>query len=331
MAYKHMGRTNLGYYSWCTNKTVGNWRTFVLGIGFDIEKFYKDFNVSDKKHLKKFKSHPEEQNWLNPFSGNVDFKGMDLADLFRHSMVPLTEEEIVKNINYLNADYAVGNYHGQPGSGLRSSGFSADGIRKGIEGEEIFAKMLAAAGVNNYADVYYSLKVPGIQSDIDVDCVIATSNWLYLIDMKEYKQNIKGIYAKDKGKGKYAWEENSICMLDYITGERLAEYTFSRSMSMASVQYHAMLEKMGYTDFYVIPIIVMVLTADGVAGVAKRLMLKIDDDYIDVTYAPAFVTWMSENLTDQNVQSSTSNGSVPTDIKTALEGLCKDKSNCNLL
>jgi len=147
---------------------------------------------------------------------------------------------------------------GVPGAGLHdATGMTQTNISLGVQGEENFAKALSKVRlIGNFATVW-SVPVPDQESfkpgpyGTDIDCVLATANTIYLVDLKNYKSGDVRYYAKG----------NELFCEDNGTGNQVGETkTMSRNMEMATnaMKYH-------FPQAKIIPVVVFMPTNNGEA------------------------------------------------------------------
>lgn len=144
---------------------------------------------------------------------------------------------------------------GTPGAGLQSSGFGQQQVTLGAEGEERFAKALGVTGMLNRFGTAWSVAVP--EKDVllpnkygtDIDCIIATNDSLYLVDLKNYKS----------GNVLYTSQDDNLYCYDRPTGNLVGEpKKMSRNMAMAAEAVRAHFPRMK-----VFPVVVFMPTAKG--------------------------------------------------------------------
>jgi hypothetical protein len=145
---------------------------------------------------------------------------------------------------------------GVPGEGLAEAvHFEADNIRLGQMGEENFAKALAKVNQLARFGTAWSIPVPDQERFItgpyntDIDCVLATRDNIYLIDLKNYKS----------GDIRYYNMSNLLLAEDAATGNQVGEVKeLSRNMEMAT---NAM--KHHFPETNIIPVVVFMPTNKG--------------------------------------------------------------------
>jgi hypothetical protein len=94
---------------------------------------------------------------------------------------------------------------GAPGAGLHNaSEMDEINIELGVRGEENFARALAKADLINRFETIWSVPVPDYEHfqlahyQADIDCVLATNDTIYLVDLKNYKSGAVRYYHKEK-------------------------------------------------------------------------------------------------------------------------------------
>lgn len=123
------------------------------------------------------------------------------------------------------------NLYGSPGAGLSGSGFGADQIAKGQDGELNFARALQHTGQLSRFATFWSVHMPdetvgaSTTYSSDIDCVVVSGRSIYLLDMKNYTQ------------GDVTWikEDDSLRLIDNPTGGYIGKArTMSRNMELAA-------------------------------------------------------------------------------------------------
>jgi hypothetical protein len=121
---------------------------------------------------------------------------------------------------------------GAPGAGLHNAtGMEEENIKLGVQGEENFARALAAAGlINRFATVWSVPVLDPFEYKLnryltDIDCVLATDDTVFLVDLKNYKSGAVRYYHKG----------NELFCEDTMTGQQVGETkSMSRNMAMAT-------------------------------------------------------------------------------------------------
>jgi len=148
------------------------------------------------------------------------------------------------------------NMTGVPGANLHdATGMIERNISLGVKGEENFAKALYKTRLLGKFATTWSVPVPAEDSFVpgpygtDIDCVLATKNSIYLLDLKNYKS----------GDVRYYTYRNELYCEDLPTGKQVGETkTMSRNMEMAmSVMQHH------FPDVKIIPLVVFMPTDKG--------------------------------------------------------------------
>lgn len=126
---------------------------------------------------------------------------------------------------------ALANLYGSPGAGLSGSGFGADKIAKGQDGELNFARALQHTGQLDRFATFWSVHMPdeavgaSTTYSSDIDCVVVTGRSIYLLDMKNYTQ------------GDVTWimEDDALRLIDNPTGGYIGKArSMSRNMELAA-------------------------------------------------------------------------------------------------
>jgi hypothetical protein len=151
---------------------------------------------------------------------------------------------------------------GTPGSGLNdASGMDQDNIDLGIKGEANFARALSVAGLIHRFRTIWSVPVPDrdifkiAQYSADIDCVLATDETVFLIDLKNYKSGAVRYYHK----GIQLYCEDS------MTGQQVGDpKTMSRNMANATEALRKHFPKVNFT-----PVVVFMPTDKGEGFVDK--------------------------------------------------------------
>ncbi|MDN6329462.1 MAG: NERD domain-containing protein [Brachybacterium sp.] len=120
---------------------------------------------------------------------------------------------------------------GTPGAGLSGSGFGADQITKGQDGELNFARALQHTDQLSRFATFWSVHMPdetvgaSTTYSSDIDCVVVTGSSIFLLDMKNYTQ------------GDVTWiqENDSLRLIDNPTGGYIGKArSMSRNMELAA-------------------------------------------------------------------------------------------------
>jgi hypothetical protein len=130
--------------------------------------------------------------------------------------------------------------HGVPGLGLGSSGFDPKAIELGQAGEANFAKALAKNAYTDKFATFWSVHLPdGIGNidpkyrNVDIDCVILSSNTVWLVDIKNYRQ----------GDVTYRSYGDHLYVEDNATGSWIGKpYKMSRNMQNAQLRFTEVLQ-----------------------------------------------------------------------------------------
>lgn len=148
---------------------------------------------------------------------------------------------------------------GSPGSGLDESGFGSTNIELGQRGEVNFAKALALNGFLEKYDTFWSVNrrdFSGEFSGADVDCIILTSETIWLLDMKYYSG----------GDATYRTHGNMLCLYDNKTGSRIGKpRKMSRNMEIAERIFSEDFSR--YSDWRVISLVILIPPPMGCAEV----------------------------------------------------------------
>lgn len=155
--------------------------------------------------------------------------------------------------------------HGVPGLGLSSSGFGSKAIELGQAGETNFAKALAKNGYTDKFATFWSVHLPdeigNIDSkyhNVDIDCVILSSNKVWLVDLKNYRQ----------GDVTYHSYGDRLYVEDNTTGSWVGKpYKMSRNMQNAELRFAKMLQN---RNVRVEAVVVFMPTPMGVGKVAPQ-------------------------------------------------------------
>lgn len=153
---------------------------------------------------------------------------------------------------------------GEPGAGLHGAkGMSQTNIDLGVRGEQNFARALEAAGQVNRFGTIWSVPVPDQDRFIpgpygtDIDCILATSSAIFLVDLKNYKS----------GDVRYYNRGNELYCEDVATGKQVGEVkTMTRNMEMATkaVRKH-------FPQANIVPVVVFMPTDKG-EGVLENVV-----------------------------------------------------------
>lgn len=155
---------------------------------------------------------------------------------------------------------------GTPGLGLSGAHgrrFPSEAVRKGREGELNFARALVVTGLLERFAVFWSVHVPGEQagpstsSRADIDCVIATGNHLWLVDVKNYMQ------------GDLTWrvERGRLAAIDHRTGAYIGRTrSMGRNMETSTARVRDKLTQLGLRC-QVRPVVVMMPTEAGMGRI----------------------------------------------------------------
>jgi hypothetical protein len=122
--------------------------------------------------------------------------------------------------------------YGVPGEGLDGAvNLSAENVKLGIKGERNFARALGVARKLGDYHTIWSVPVPDQVEfkpgpyGTDIDCILATGEAIFLIDLKNYKS----------GDVRYYNRGNQLYCEDVPTGKQVGEpKTMSRNMEMAT-------------------------------------------------------------------------------------------------
>jgi hypothetical protein len=145
---------------------------------------------------------------------------------------------------------------GTPGAGLNNAeGMEQVNIELGIKGESNFARALSVAGLINRFATVWSVPVPDKNSFVlaqysaDIDCVLATNETIFLIDLKYYKSGAVRYYNK----GSQLYCEDS------MTGQQVGDpRTMSMNMSSATEALRGHFPTVNFT-----PVVVFMPTDNG--------------------------------------------------------------------
>jgi hypothetical protein len=156
----------------------------------------------------------------------------------------------------------VSSMTGVPGSGLlNATEMTKTNVNLGMQGEENFARALFVEGLIHRFRTIWSVPVPDQEEfkpgpySTDIDCVLATGNTIYLVDLKNYKSG--AVQYHNKG--------NQLYCEDNITGEQVGEVkTMSRNMEMATtaMQHH-------FPKANILPVVVFMPTNKGEGFINK--------------------------------------------------------------
>ncbi len=153
---------------------------------------------------------------------------------------------------------------GEPGAGLHGAkGMSQTNIDLGVRGEQNFARALAASGQLGRFGTIWSVPVPDQDSfrpgpyGTDIDCILATSSAIFLVDLKNYKS----------GDVRYHSYGQDLYCTDAATGAQVGEVKgMSRNMEMATsaVRKH-------FPQANIVPVVVFMPTDKG-EGVLENVV-----------------------------------------------------------
>jgi hypothetical protein len=145
---------------------------------------------------------------------------------------------------------------GVPGEGLvEAIELDENNVRLGQMGEENFAKVLAKTNHLARFGTAWSIPVPDQERFVpgpyntDIDCVIATHDNIYLVDLKNYKS----------GDVRYHTKTPLLLAEDAVTGKQVGEVkTMSRNMEMATnaMRHH-------FPKVNIVPVVVFMPTNKG--------------------------------------------------------------------
>jgi len=145
---------------------------------------------------------------------------------------------------------------GVPGSGLHgAAGLEEGNIELGVQGEENFARALSVAGlINRFATVWSVPVLDPFEYKLnryltDIDCVLATDDTVFLVDLKNYKS----------GAVRYHHKGNILYCEDTMTGQQVGEMkSMSRNMAMATSALRTHFPEVNFT-----PVVVFMPTDKG--------------------------------------------------------------------
>jgi len=148
------------------------------------------------------------------------------------------------------------NMTGVPGEGLKkATEMDQQRINLGVQGEQNFAKAMHKASLLHRFSTIWSVPVPDQERfipgpyDTDIDCILATKNSIYLIDLKNYKSGDVRYYAKTP----------LLLAEDIPTGKQVGEVKrMSRNMEMATnaMRYH-------FPEAKIVPVVIFMPTNKG--------------------------------------------------------------------
>lgn len=153
------------------------------------------------------------------------------------------------------------NMTGSPGSGLKSvddsyyGSMSEEVVAIGKEGEENFARALRTAGLLHRFPTTWSVPVPDQERfrlaayEADIDCVLATGQTLFVIDLKNYKSGDVRYYA----------EGNLLVCEDVPTGKIIGEV---REMTQ-NMQNATFALRTHFPEARIVPVVVFMPTNKG--------------------------------------------------------------------
>lgn len=152
------------------------------------------------------------------------------------------------------------NMEGIPGEGLdEATHFDENSIQLGKLGEENFAKALQMTGLLERFKTLWSVPVLDFEKfkagpyNTDIDCILATKNTVYLIDLKHYMSgNI--IWTSSK--------HDELVGTDGQTGKLIEVKEMSRNMEMATKA-----ARRHFNDVKIVPVVVFMPTDKGEAFV----------------------------------------------------------------
>lgn len=158
------------------------------------------------------------------------------------------EPSVLKDVDLpIGAPFMVGS----PGTGLHSSGFSQKNVKTGVLGELNFAKALHTTGLLSQVKTFWSVRIPGYQTD--VDCVIFTGKYIFLVDTKFYQSG--DVTYKSSGKELFCVDNPTGLFVETNTG---VSREMSKNMEMA---WNIFQEEM--PNAKLVPVVVFVPTDKG--------------------------------------------------------------------
>ena len=153
---------------------------------------------------------------------------------------------------------------GAPGAGLQGAqGMAQINIDLGVQGEENFARALAATNQLHRFSTIWSVPVPDFKSftpgkyDTDIDCIVATSTAIFLVDLKNYKS----------GNVRYTSQGDQLYCEDVPTGQAVGQpkkMSHNMEMATAAVRNH-------FPKANIVPVVVFMPTDKG-EGVLENVV-----------------------------------------------------------
>lgn len=192
----------------------------------------------------------------------------------------LKKEGYLLENNYLNYHHAVGLngyvFEGNPASNVsEAQRFSQDSLSAGVAGEMAFAAALLKADVPDHAQIAFSAHLPdeaAAEQGVvvpsqryphnDVDCIIATRDYVFLVDVKNYMSGGNFFYANE---GRYITTPAMDGLSYFDTTMNMQEA--SRNMEMVYDFYSK-----AFPNQTLIPIVVLMPTDNGEPHVAGDMM-----------------------------------------------------------
>lgn len=192
----------------------------------------------------------------------------------------LKKEGYLLENDYLNYHHAVGVngyvFEGNPASNVsEAQRFSQDNLSAGVAGEMAFAAALLKAGVCDHGRVAFSAHLPDVDAAAqgvvapsqryphnDVDCIIATQDYIFLVDVKNYMSG-GNFYYTNEGQFITTPAMDGLSYFDTTMNMRQP----SRNMEMAYDFY-----TQAFPNQTFVPIVVLMPTDNGEPRVADDML-----------------------------------------------------------
>ena len=153
--------------------------------------------------------------------------------------------------------YGYPTFHGEPGSGLQTSGLSKRNATLGAKGEELFAKALVKNSLHTSFHSFWSVVMPRKNAPIpdqslktDIDCVLLFDRMILLVDVKYYASG-DVTYLQDGG--------DRLWTIDNTTGKSVNKpHKMSRNMEIATERFRSL-----FPGYRIYPLVVLAPTDNG--------------------------------------------------------------------
>lgn len=215
--------------------------------------------------------------------------------------------------------------HGTPGEGLAGSGFAAENVKRGQEGELNFAKALQTQGHLDSFASFWSVHLAdseigaSLTYNTDIDCVLVTATSVWLVDVKNYAQGDvtwrvePALQANADGRTELIAIDNATD--GYVGRPR----PMSRNMLMAHKHFSHRFKESGL-PFTVRPVVVMMPRDNGL-GVIDNVKWPGD---IPTVGLPTLLSWLAS---ERPFQASSEDSQL---VAAILDSLLKDESGSAL-